>query len=179
MPNELLEATRIGAAKTREPITLMLPLLWLAVRQETPNAVQCDIPDSVVVGDVPMYALDKHTRLGREAIGRFARQNAKVRACLDGHVERGRQGDAALMAAFYTDAMPISRRLDWAKSRELEEFGREADLYFAGVALDGVEPVLKVFAEELADLNRIRSEVFARSRSLVSPRPASAGEGAS
>jgi hypothetical protein len=177
VPHELVDATRIGAAKTREAIALMLPLLWLAVRQERPNAVDCSTPEPVVVGNIPMYALDKHTRLGREAIGRFARQNAKVRACVDRHVESRRQREVALMAAFYTDAMPISRRLDWSKSRELEDFGREADLFFAGVPLDGIWPVLQVFAQDLPDLNRIRAEVFVRNQSLASSRPASVGEG--
>jgi hypothetical protein len=36
----------------------------------------------VQTGDVSLYAFDQHTRLGREAIWRFARENPAVRSCL-------------------------------------------------------------------------------------------------
>src|SRR5262249_3935374 len=73
-PEELIAAPSLSAARTREPITLMVPLVWLAALAGQPPTI-CDdpIPPSLVVDDVPMYALDKHTRLGREAISRFAR----------------------------------------------------------------------------------------------------------
>jgi hypothetical protein len=47
-----------------------------------------------------MYALDKHTRLGREAIRRFASKNDEVRETLARYVPAARRNDAAYMAAF-------------------------------------------------------------------------------
>ena len=72
VPEELVAATRIAAARTREPITAMVPLIWLAARQSENRVCDCAVPPLVKADDVPLYALDKHTRLGREAIWRFA-----------------------------------------------------------------------------------------------------------
>jgi hypothetical protein len=82
VPEELVAATGIAAARTREPITAMVPLIWLAARQSENRVCDCAVPPLVEAADVPLYALDKHTRLGCEAIWRFACENDTVRACL-------------------------------------------------------------------------------------------------
>ena len=82
VPEELVAATGIAAARTRETITAMVPLIWLAARKSEKRVGDCTVPHLVKADDVPLYALDKHTRLGREAIWRFACENDLVRACL-------------------------------------------------------------------------------------------------
>jgi hypothetical protein len=75
VPDEFMTATGIAAQKTREPITLMVPLVWLAAnRRSRPTMTKSELPATKVVDGVPIYALDKHTRLGREAI-RLHRSN--------------------------------------------------------------------------------------------------------
>jgi hypothetical protein len=59
-----------------------------------------------MVGELPAYVLDKHTALGKAAIGRFARECKAVRNALATHVPKYRAADAACMAAFYADARP-------------------------------------------------------------------------
>jgi hypothetical protein len=76
VPDELVTATGIAAQKTREPITLMVPLVWLAANRDSyPTITESEVPVAKIVDEVPMYSLDKHTRLGREAIRRFASEN--------------------------------------------------------------------------------------------------------
>jgi hypothetical protein len=83
-PEPLVEATGIAAKRTREPFTVTVPLVWLAANAgPTPSIERCPLPPMVCEGDVPLYALDGHTRLGREAIFRFAEANAAVRDCLE------------------------------------------------------------------------------------------------
>ncbi len=66
VPEELIVATEIAAVRTREPITIMVPPTWLAANTgQVPSVRDCSVPASPVVGDVPMYALDMHTRLGQ------------------------------------------------------------------------------------------------------------------
>jgi hypothetical protein len=128
VPEELVAATGIAAARTREPITAMVPLIWLSARNSEKRVCDCVVPPLVKTGDVPLYALDKHTRSGREAIWRFACENDSVRACLARFVPAGRRRSACYMAAFYVDAAPIARRLMWGQSEALEAFGIERDL---------------------------------------------------
>src|SRR5208282_1371587 len=65
VPDDLLVATEIAAARTREPITLMVPLIWLAAKKSQDVKVRnCPVPPLTISGGVPLYALDEHTRLG-------------------------------------------------------------------------------------------------------------------
>src|SRR5450756_1450497 len=108
VPDMLVTATGIAAQKTREPITLMVPLIWLAANLHShPTMTKPEGPATRVVDGVPMYGLDKHTRLGREAIRRFASENDEVRETMARYVLAARRNDAAYMAAFYADAAPL------------------------------------------------------------------------
>jgi hypothetical protein len=168
VPDELVTATGIAAAKTREPITLMVPLIWLDAHcGDDPTVIKADVPVSRSVDDVPMYALDKHTRLGRDAIRRFAVTNEVVRANLERYVPAVRRRDAAYMAAFYADAAPIATKLVWKGADELEAFGRETDLLKSGVRPEGFAPLLAAFRDNLGHLDEIRAECFVRQRSTA------------
>jgi hypothetical protein len=160
-PEGLLKAAEVVAVKARTPMALMVPLVWAVANAGETTLADCALPQTTVVDEVPMYALDKHTRGGREAIRMFARLNRSVSECLSAYA-RSRTSDAAYMAAFYTDAMPTARRLHWQGSHELEAFGTEADMLSVGVAKEGVGPLLQVFRENLDHLNELRGEVYRR-----------------
>ena len=78
VPGRLLEAVAVATKKIRDPLALFLPLLWLAAEEGEPALVDVSPPPSGLIDGVPLYALDKHTRLGRQAIGRFAKENAEI-----------------------------------------------------------------------------------------------------
>jgi hypothetical protein len=145
----------------------MVPLLWLAARQSENRVCDCVVPPLVKADDVPLYALDMHTRLGREAIWRFARENAAVRACLTRYVPESRWRQAAYVAAFYVDGAPIARRLIWDQSGALEAFGIERDLLHAGAPAEGIQPLLAAMRADLGQLNELRVQVLARSQAAV------------
>jgi hypothetical protein len=173
VPNELVTATGLAAQKTREPIMLMVPLVWLAAnRLSRPAITKFETPVTKIVDGVPMYALDKHTRLGREAIRRFALENDEVRGTLARYVPAARRHDAAYMAAFYADAAPLALRLGWKGADELEAFGTETDLLLSGVPPEGFAPLLAALRNNLGHLNEVRAQVFVQQRS------AGAGAGA-
>jgi hypothetical protein len=164
VPEELVVATGIGAAKTREPITVMVPLIWLVARNDKKTVCDRPIPPLVTVLGVPLYGLDQHTRLGRQAIWRFACENQSVRSCLERLVPPSRRRAAAYMAAFYVDAAPIARRLIWDQSEALEAFGTERDLIHAGVPIDGVRPLIEAMRANLSHLNELRAQVLDSAR---------------
>jgi len=168
---ELVAATAIAAARTREPITVMVPLIWLAAQASRETRISdFPVPSLVQMNDVPLYALDMHTRLGREAIWRFAQENKSVRACLARFVPENRWRSAAYVAAFYIDAAPIARRLVWDQSEALEAFGIERDLLCAGIPIEGIQPLLEVMRANLDHLNNLRRAVLARSQANVVAR---------
>jgi hypothetical protein len=161
VPADLLWAVNLAAMRTREPIVVMLPLLWLsAYNGASPSIVACPVPDAPALDGVALYAFDKHTAIGKAAIHRFARESEAVRDVLAFFVEGHRAKDVAAMAAFHVEAAAVSRRLAWEGSAALEALGVEADMLRAGAPLPGVAPILAAVHENLGHLNAIRVRLF-------------------
>jgi hypothetical protein len=173
VPEELVAATGIAAARTREPITPMVPLIWLAAQKSEKRIGDCSVSHLVEAEDVPLYALDKHTRLGREAIWCFASENDSVRTCLVRFVPPSQRRSAAYIAVFYVDGAPVARRFIWDQSEALEAFGIERDLIHAGVPLKGIQPLIETMRSNLGHLNDLRAQVLAGAR--VGPTPMQVG----
>ena len=123
---ELVSSMILAAKRTREPITVLFPLIWLQSQQgQVARVCNEAIPESPVLNGIPMYAFDMHTRLGQAAIQKLIKESKQLRACLDQFVPKQAWRTATQMAAFYTDAYLVSRRLDWSLSRPLEALGIE------------------------------------------------------
>ena len=161
VPSDLVSATHVAAMRTREPIVVMTPLIWLVSEEAGGHHVtDCPVPPTTTIREVPAYALDKHTALGKAAIHRFSRECPAVRSVLTAHVPEYRANDAACMAAFYADAAPVARRFDWDGSAELERLGTESDMLKVGVSRQGICAVLEAVRDNLEQLNAIRAEVL-------------------
>jgi hypothetical protein len=168
VPSELVAATGIAATKSREPITLMLPLIWLAAYDpQVPVVVALPVPSTSVLDDIPMYALDKHTRIGQDAIRSLVKYNSAIREFLERHVASAQRHKAAYMAAFYADAAPLASKLSWDAADPLEALGTETDLLKAGVPAEQIEPLLRLFRANLGHLNKLRTDAICKKRGLV------------
>jgi hypothetical protein len=110
-----------------------------------------------------------HTRLGREAIWRFACENDAVRNCLVRFLPPSQRRSAAYIAVFYVDGAPVARRLIWDQSEALEIFGIERDLLHVGVPIQGIQPLVAVMRANLGHLNELRAQVLAGAQ--VAPAP--------
>jgi hypothetical protein len=158
---QLATATLTAARRTREPFTIMLPLVWLEIQRTGPATVrEFPVPPSPVIEGLPLCALDEHTRTGKQAINRLVNEDGQLRTCLRRFVPKSRWYSAAQHAAFYVDGAPAVRRLDWAQSRSLEAVGIEADVGSAQVPSEGVQPLQDVLRECLPRLNSIRQELW-------------------
>lgn len=63
VPSDLVTATHIATMRTREPIVVMTPLLWLASEKAGGHhVVDCPVPPVTMIGELPAYALDKAHR---------------------------------------------------------------------------------------------------------------------
>lgn len=163
-PSPLHEATTKAARKGCHPIILMVPLLWSALLRETipPQVVDCVVPPEETIGGIPLYTFDKHTSAGKHAISLFAQENREVADILAEHVPTAQARDVAQIAAFYADGIPVTRRLMWSKSRELEDLGLEADMVGAGCPKPGILPIATCVKRNLDHLNDIRRHVVLR-----------------
>jgi MgsA AAA+ ATPase C terminal len=163
-PSPLHEATAMAARKGCDPIILMVPLLWSAMPRELilPQVVDCAVPPEEMIGGIPLYTFDKHTSAGKHAISLFAQENREVADILAKHVPNAQARDVALIAAFYADGMPVTRRLIWSKSQSLEDMGFEADMVGAGCRREGILPIAECVKRNLDQLNDVRRRVVSR-----------------
>ena len=163
-PTELLEATCVTANKTREPIAVFLPLLWLALTNEPSKVVQTDLPRSGDVDGVPLSALDLHTRLGRTALSIFGSRNAEIAKFLSENLTGFRAVKALRYAAFFADSGALQPRLEWCTGKDIERLGIAAD--FRSIKVDPAigKHLIGIVREHLDELNGIRAGVFARAK---------------
>jgi hypothetical protein len=166
VPEPLLEAVSFTLKKTRGPFVLMLPLLWLATAEGEAELVDSLLPPSDLINGVPIYALDKHTRLGLQAIGRFAR--AEIAQFLSEHAQGSRE--AALgMAVFYADSALTRPTLQWRHSAEITAAGVAADFHKVNVAPSVGVALIRLVSAHIADLNAIRLQLLSRALSHALP----------
>ena len=116
-----------------------------------------------------MYAFDKHTRLGQAAIQKLIQESDRLRACLEQLVPKQSWRAATQLAAFYTDAYLVSRRLDWSLSRSVEALGIESDFCRVGVSPEAVASLRKTLRDELSQLNEIRQELWRSAKDCSGP----------
>jgi hypothetical protein len=160
VPERLLEAVAVAIKKAHEPFALLLPLLWPAAAGSETEPLDSSLTPSSLTNGVPLYALDKHTRLGRQAIKRFAQENAEIAQFL---IERGcGSGDdgALRMAVFYADGALTRPTLQWRYSAELTTTGAAADFRSVNVAAEVGAELVRLVATHIADLNAIRSQLL-------------------
>jgi hypothetical protein len=171
---DFVAAAVLAAKKTREPITILAPLIWLEVaRGGQARVSESVMPETKLVDGIPLYAFDKHTRLGKRAIRELVGMDAPLQCFLQEFLPRARWQAAVEMAAFYADAAPVARRLEWPLSHAIESLGTEADFFKAGVPKAAIQPLQAVMTASLGKLNEIRKALWLKARASVG-----AGEGA-
>jgi hypothetical protein len=165
VPDRLLEAVAVATKKIRDPLALFLPLLWLAAEDGETALVDVSPPPSGLIDGVPLYALDKHTRLGRQAIGRFAKQNTEIARFLSKHGCGSGSNGALRMAVFYADGALTRPTLQWRCSAELSAIGMAADFRSVHVAADVGAALVLLVSAQLGDLDAIRCRMLSRALS--------------
>jgi hypothetical protein len=164
---EVIRMMVLALRKSRDPMAIVVPLIWTEANQHGAVGV-CDdpIPASGTIDGVPLYAFDKHTRIGKRAIAILVHGNDRIEAngqlrdCLEQFVPRTRWKAAVEMAVFYADGSPIARRLEWPLSRPLEVLGMEADFTSVGVPPEGIAPLREAMAAAFRHLNQIRRSLW-------------------
>jgi MgsA AAA+ ATPase C terminal len=164
VPARLIDATEVGARQTRSPLVLLVPLLGFAAAKGATSLLEHPLPPSALHAGAPLYALDMHTRLGREAIRRFGDENAAIARFVRTRAPRIRNDAALRLATFYADSARVGRRLMWAQSQELERFGIAADFHAVGVAAGIGAALITLVGENLAHLDAIRIRTLTRDR---------------
>ncbi|MDQ3045159.1 MAG: hypothetical protein M3R06_08430, partial [Chloroflexota bacterium] len=160
-----LEQTILTLAEQRaHPFSLTLVLIWSQYHWTGgANGISVEpVPEPEYLRGIPLYVFDKHTSVGKRALGMLADRCPEVREVLQRWVPDANHADVVRMAAFYADAAPISRRLEWFAGRHMEFIGLHADLMSVGCSYEAVRPVMECVWHNLAAVNQLRREILLR-----------------
>lgn len=161
----LHQATALAVKKGAHPMPLMLPLVWSVEAGSARRSFTDEpLPSAKRVQGVPLYTFDKHTSLGKQAIRLLCERSSEIEKALAEFAAPAKAHSVAGVAAFYVDAMPVARRLEWDRSIELEKAGIEGEMLSAGCSSEGVAPLRSILRENVDHLNSIREELLLRGR---------------
>ena len=161
-PDKLLDAVAIAARKTREPMTVFPPLIWLEASKSETFIIDDPLPPSGSLNGVPLYALDKHTRAGRRAIRLFGQRNPRIACFARDHLRDCKNDGALRIAVFYAEGGLTRPSLRWDQSEELANLGVAADFLPVNTTAQIGVALINLVSENLAHLNDIRAELLSR-----------------
>jgi hypothetical protein len=161
-PASLVEAVGVAARRTREPVTLFQPLLWLEAIKGPTTIVDSCLAQSALVNGIPIVALDMYTRLGQQAIHRLGRDNSLISCFVRDHLPGSRRDGALRLAVFYADGALTRPTRRWAGAAALERLGLAGE--FARVNADPAigDALIGLVRQELSHLNAIRAGLLTR-----------------
>jgi hypothetical protein len=97
---ELANSMVLAAKRAPEPLVVLALLIWLEVQRSGPATTRNGpVPPTKSIAGVPLYAFDKHTRIGKRAIERLVRENKPLRDCIVRFLAKGSPKQAAEIAA--------------------------------------------------------------------------------
>lgn len=165
MPPFLVENIEIAAQRTREPITMMLPLVWAALQHsgQIPTVMEMPLPVPTVRHGIPLYTFDLHTRIGKMAAGIFAGENRAVNEMLCRLVPEFRMRDVVAMAACYVDGVSLYRPLQWHQAAALADLDLEANMMKLGCPRGAISEIIEIVRANLDHLNSIRGRLLDQS----------------
>lgn len=160
LPPILVSSAHLAMNRVRGPIACLVPMIWQEAERTGGMVItETDLPPAEHHNGIPLYALDMHTRLGKQAILRFATECAEVRDFLASHVPPEKQAEAACLAAYYTDGHLVRRRALWRDTIPLEVFAIQAEMQIVGLTNTGAQALLAVMQANAVLLDSARSEL--------------------
>jgi hypothetical protein len=161
----VVEVARAAWRLSRNPMALLLPIVWSAWNVRSKSEVRDDVlPPVEWIGGIPDYALDQFTRVGKLAIRMFILQDTELQAVLcNAGVGRDQLASVAGDLLFLVEGGPCVRRKTWQEARELSYPAR----WLPGTALLGqhLEEASSCLVSKAEKLRQLRQQLFHRSQS--------------
>jgi hypothetical protein len=157
LPPTLVSSAHLAMNRVRGPIACLIPMIWQEAERTGGMVItETDLPPAEPHNGIPLYALDMHTRLGKQAIIRFATECPEVRDYHAAHVPPEKWAEVACLAAYYTDGHLVRHRALWRDALPLEAFAIEAEMQSVGLPHAGAQALLAAMQANIPQLNFVR-----------------------
>ncbi len=157
-PGSAVEIGRMGLKRTGCIISGVFPLLYRA-RGTGEHPTQDDpFPAETMIGSIPSWVLDKHTRGGLAAFGRYRRRSERMKAFLAEHADPTANLNRLVGGlVFHIESGLVRNRLIWEGGCRLRH---AADLTQVGLPPEVVPEAFSILRDEIGLLNRCRADVM-------------------
>ncbi len=156
-PGSAVEIGRMGLKRTGCIIAAMFPLLYGARGTEKHPTQDDPFPTETMIGPVPSWALDVHTRGGLAAFGRYRRRSDRMKAFLIEHADPSANLNRLVGGlVFHIESGMLQNRLIWGEGTRLRH---AADLMQVGLPPEAVPEAFSILRGEIDLLNRCRADV--------------------
>lgn len=151
-----IEISRIAFRRTRCVLAPLLPLLY-DVRRGCEGVIADDeMPEECLLGPVPSWVFDMHTRTGLSAFSHYARASTKMRDFIKSHYSGSMPVPRMIgHLVFRIESGLCAKRLKWEVGNKLR---RQADLTRVGLDPTAVPEGLSILREEIGLVNACRAE---------------------
>lgn len=153
LAHEVTEVCRNGFRRTREPLCVLLGLLWdEKTRANAPAVLDDPMPSEEIIGEVPCWTYDTHVSEGRAAIARLLAGPSKTARWCRANIPGATQVKFLGSVLFRIESGLVAKRLRWLLADRLREM--------ADIECHGVDPPRAVEVSELLrkDLSKLNDE---------------------
>ena len=155
-PGSAVEIGRMGLKRTACIIAAMFPLLYQARGAEEHSTHDDPFPADTMIGPVPSWVFDMHTRGGLAAFGRYRRRSERMKAFLAEHADPSANLNRLVGGlVFHIESGLVTKRLVWGEGTRLRH---AADMTQPGLPPEVVPEAFSILRDEIGLLNRCRAE---------------------
>jgi hypothetical protein len=155
LPESVLASAKEGFRKLREPLTAAILLLHpLKSAEETTIEDDPSMPETMV-GDVPSWAYDVHTREGRVALQSFLQGTSETARWVREHIPMEKRVKFLGSVVFRIESGLVRSRLRWPTGNSLRELVDQG----CGGRLGHASEILELMRRDLPELNEVRANV--------------------
>src|SRR5262249_45296320 len=151
LPEPLLVTAREAFRKLRDPLSAAMLLLYPLMPAEEATIKDDPFVPETMVGDVPSWAYDVHTREGRGALQSFLQRTSETARWVRAHVRVDKRIKFLGSVIFRIEGRLVRSRLRWPTGDSLREFVDQGCGGRLGVATE----ILELMRHDLPELNEV------------------------
>ena len=146
----------MGLKRTGCILAAMFPLLYRARGAEEHPVEDDPFPAETMIGPVPSWVFDMHTRGGLAAFGRYRRRSERMKAFLAEHANPSANLNRLVGGlVFHIESGLVTNRLIWGEGTRLRH---AADVTQPGLPPEAVPEAFSILRDEIGLLNRCQAE---------------------
>lgn len=159
---EISDLARNAWRVSRNPMALLFPIVWSSWCKQSDCSTRDDqLPKLQSTDEIPEYALDQFTRIGKSAIRVFMREDADLQSLLARTAIPERQWASIVGdVLFLVEGGVCVRRMTWGEAEMLRRPARW--LPATGLLGGSVRLIMEIIPAKLRQLSDVRQQLYHR-----------------